>query len=109
MDSTVKTGANQLGAPSDCIYFPLLFFTGGKIQKEFEYITELIERCNIPIELTHWDCDPKNMIYDTESGLLTLVDYENLDTQILPTTLEDILLATWESRLTFLNSPMRQD
>ncbi len=50
--------------------------------KEIEHITELIEGCNIPIKLNHSDCDPKNMIYNRETGCLTLVDYEILDTQI---------------------------
>ncbi len=50
--------------------------------KEFKYITELIESCNIPIELNHMDCTPKNMLYETETDQLIIVDYENLDTQV---------------------------
>ncbi len=52
------------------------------IRREFEEVTKWIESCNIPIELNHWDCDAKNMIYNEETGLLTLVDYECASTQI---------------------------
>ncbi len=50
--------------------------------EEFQYITELIESCQIPIELNHFDSDPKNMLYDAETNSLTIIDYDNVDTQI---------------------------
>ncbi len=49
---------------------------------EWKYITTWIESCNIPIELNHWDCYAPNLLYDTESHVLTLVDYECANTQV---------------------------
>ncbi len=53
-----------------------------RMREEFETVTKWIECCNIPIELNHWDCDSKNMIYDEDADLLTVIDYEFMDTQI---------------------------
>ena len=43
---------------------------------EFNYMTAWIASCNIPIELTHWDADTKNLIYNEETEHLTVIDYE---------------------------------
>ncbi len=51
------------------------------MKQEFDCITKWIEGCQIPITLNHWDCHPSNLIYDKESGQLTLIDYELVDTQ----------------------------
>ncbi len=49
---------------------------------EYRYLIELIEGQDIPIEVNHWDTDPRNMMYNRETGEFWLVDYENVNTEI---------------------------
>ncbi len=57
-------------------------FDGENMLGEFQCITEWIEDCKIPIAFNHGDCDSKNLIYDEETGVLNLVDYEFADSQV---------------------------
>ncbi len=52
------------------------------IRKEFDCMVQWIESCNIPIELNHGDCSPANLIYDEQTGLMTILDFEIASTQI---------------------------
>ena len=49
---------------------------------EYRYLIDLIEGQDIPIEVSHWDTDPRNMMYNRETGEFWLVDYENVNTEI---------------------------
>ncbi len=51
------------------------------MMQEYKEITAWIESCNIPIQLVHWDCDPKNLLYNEDSGVLTVIDYECANTE----------------------------
>ena len=53
-----------------------------RLVKEYECITNWINSCEIPIQLNHGDFDPKNMLYDEETGVLTAIDYECINTQV---------------------------
>ena len=49
---------------------------------EYRHLFEFIEGLGIPLVVSHWDVDHRNMLYHRETGEFWLVDYENVNTEL---------------------------
>ncbi len=49
---------------------------------EYQDLIEFIESLGIPLVVSHWDVDHRNMLYDRDTEEFWLVDYENVNTEL---------------------------
>ena len=49
---------------------------------EYRHLVEFIEGLGISLVVSHWDVDPRNMLYNRETEEFWLVDYENVNTEL---------------------------
>ncbi len=76
-----------------------------EIMQEYTYLINFIEGLNIPIEVSHWDTSPRNMLYNRETGDFWLVDYETVNTEIFTHDLAMYFVAAKGTPADFGNLP----